>query len=260
MERRVEPELLDDLPPADPRAVRSRQDLQRVNAWMGNGGVMAQALQSTCGGQASRRIAELGAGDGNFLLRVARRLPADWLGTHAVLLDRWNIVSPATHQDFAALGWHTETVQADALAWLTQLGALARVFHASIEMPTARRVGARGVRRGEMPGLAFDAMIANLFLHHFPERPLAELLRAAAGLTRTFIAVEPRRWGPSLLVSRWLWLIGCSQVTRHDARVSVRAGFAGRELSPLWPEQQGWSLQEGPAGWCSHLFIARRED
>ncbi len=44
MNRIVKPELLDELPPADPRAVRSRRDLRRVNAWMRNHAIMARAL------------------------------------------------------------------------------------------------------------------------------------------------------------------------------------------------------------------------
>ena len=55
MERCVEPELLDELTPADPRAVRSRDDLVRVNAAMGNGGIMARALRLACDGRAVRR-------------------------------------------------------------------------------------------------------------------------------------------------------------------------------------------------------------
>ena len=45
MDRRVEPEFLDQLPAEDSRAIRSRRDLQRVNAWMGNVGTMARALR-----------------------------------------------------------------------------------------------------------------------------------------------------------------------------------------------------------------------
>ncbi len=81
MKRRVTRELLDELPPADSRAVRSRDDLLRVNAWMGNQGIMARALRSSYPGRRARRIIELGAGDGRFLLRVARRLVPDWQGT-----------------------------------------------------------------------------------------------------------------------------------------------------------------------------------
>ena len=231
MERCIKPELLDELPPADPRAVRSRKDLQRVNAWMGNCGIMARALRSTCPGPTARRLVDLGAGDGRFLLRVARRLPPDWQGTRAVLLDRRNVVSPETRQALVALGWHAAPVEAEALDWLRQ--------------PAAP---------------ACDAMMANLFLHHFTEAQLAQLVRAAASLARTFIAVEPRRSARSLFFSRLLRLIGCNQVTRHDAPISVHAGFTGQELSQLWPAGQGWSLQERAAGCFSHLFIAQRRD
>ena len=74
MKRIVQPELLDTLPPDDPRAVRSRRDLRRLNAWMRNHAIMANALQTAANGQAPKQIIELGAGDGDFLLRVAQRL------------------------------------------------------------------------------------------------------------------------------------------------------------------------------------------
>ena len=56
-----------------------------------------------------------------------------------------------------------------------------------------------------------------------------------------------------------MWLIGCGPVTRHDGRISVRAGFAGSELSALWPDKKNWELIERPFGLFSHLFIARRK-
>ena len=225
----MSPELLDELPPGDPRAVRSRKDLQRVNAWMGNCGIMTRELRSTGEGLAGRRILELGAGDGRFLLRVARRLFPGWQGTSAWLLDRLKIISPETRQGYMALGWRTESVEADALKWVAR--------------PVAP---------------AWDAMVANLFLHHFQEVQLAGLLRAAARSTRVFIALEPRRSARGLFFSRWLGIIGCNEVTRHDALASVRAGFTGGELSRLWPVDADWTLQEHPVGWFSHLFVARR--
>ncbi len=231
MNRLVEPELLDELPPADPRAVRSRKDLRRVNAWMGHHGIMFRALRFACNGQPARRVVELGAGDGSFLLGVARRLSPGWRGTSALLLDRQTIVSADTRGGFVALGWGVEVLAAEALAW--------------VEQPAA---------------VPYDAVLANLFLHHFREASLAGLLRAAARHARVFIAVEPRRSLRSLLFSHLLCLIGCSQVTRHDAPVSVRAGFTGRELSRLWPAGDGWALQEHPVGWFSHLFVAQRRN
>ncbi len=53
---------------------------------------------------------------------------------------------------------------------------------------------------------------------------------------------------------RLLPLIGCNRVTRHDAAVSVQAGFTGAELTALWPA--GWRITESAAGLFTHSFIA----
>ena len=229
MNRQVEPELLDELPASDPRAIRSRRDLRRVNAWMRNARIMARALSCAFEGRPLERLVELGAGDGTFLLRVAQRLSRDFQGATAVLVDRKDIVSPITRHGFEELGWRTEIVAADVFDWLRE--------------PDAHNQ---------------DAVIANLFLHHFSDVQLSDLLVQAARKTRVVIAIEPRRWAWSLTFGRLLWVIGCSQVTRQDARVSIRAGFAGKELSRLWPADRGWSLQERPANFASHLFVAQR--
>ena len=44
MARRLEAEWLDVLPASDPRAARSRRDLVRVNALMGNARIVANAV------------------------------------------------------------------------------------------------------------------------------------------------------------------------------------------------------------------------
>jgi hypothetical protein len=228
MNRIVQRELLDELPPNDPRALRSRNDLVRVNAWMHNSEALVRALRATVNAGPARRLVDMGCGDGRFLLQVARQLHPDWHSTHAVLLDRQRAVSPETQRAFADLGWQTETQEADVLDWLSG--------------PATHR---------------HDVLIANLFLHHFPDAQLARLLSAAAQSTRVFVAVEPRRSPPCLFFSRCLWFIGCSPVTRHDAVASVRAGFNGHELSRLWPVDGGWTLHERPAGRSNHLFIAQ---
>jgi hypothetical protein len=62
-----------------------------------------------------------------------------------------------------------------------------------------------------------------------------------------------------LLGSYLIGLIGANAVTREDAVLSVRAGFAGNELSALWPvEHGGWNLREYAAGLFSHCFLATR--
>jgi len=227
MKRIVEPEWLDELPSADPDAVRSRHDLRRLNAWMRNHDIMAGALQNHLNGSNPEQIIELGAGDGNFLLRVAQKISVRRPNVNVTLLDCRKIVAPHTLTSFHALGWRAEVVTVDVFDW----------SHTTDPA---------------------EVVVANLFLHHFYDVSLDGLFRAIAGRTRLFIAVEPRRTPLSLLGSRLLWAIGCNRVTRHDAEVSVRAGFLGNELSALWPDKANWQLTEQPAGAFSHLFVAQK--
>jgi hypothetical protein len=252
MKRLVRSELLDELPPDDPRAIHSRRDLCRINAWMRNHVTMANALQSAMNGYVPRQITDLGAGDGNLLLRVAciisrngapvsdpagrdsretrraggRRSTA-WDDVKAILVDRQKNVTSRTLASFASLGWRAEPVEADVFDWLSAATTL-------------------------------DVVVANLFLHHFDDRQLVELFVAIAARARLFVAIEPRRSPWTMFGCRWLWAIGCNAVTRHDAAISVRAGFSGNELSVLWPTRKGWELTEKRSGFFSHLFVARK--
>lgn len=229
MPRCVEPEWLDELPPEDPCAIRSRRDLQRVNRWMQQMSIMQRALTGCCGQRAPRALLELGAGDGTFMLRLARRFAPHWKNVKVILLDRQNIVSSETREGFKDLGWEVETITADAFDFLEQ---------AKYQ--------------------AVDVITANLFLHHFQYERLTQLLLQAARIANLFVACEPRRSALALAGSRLLWAIGCNAVSRHDAVVSVRAGFAGQELSTLWPEQTNWRLREQAAGLFTHCFVAHR--
>src|SRR5262249_52394818 len=102
------------------------------------------------------------------------------------------------------------------------------------------------------------AITANLFLHHFTDEPLARLLARAAELTRLFVTCEPRRGKLGVEAGRLLWVVGCNDVSVHDAIVRARAGFAGHELSALWPKDGAWELHEQAAGLFMHCFVAHR--
>ena len=226
MKRLVQPEILDTLPPDDPLAIGSRRDLHRINWWMRNHAIMAGALQRHLP-RAPKKITELGAGDGKFLLRVARKTAPRWPDVQATLLDLQKNVAAETLASFVTLGWRAETVVADVFNWPSSADA-------------------------------DEVVIANLFLHHFEDARLAELLGNISQRTKLFVAVEPYRFVLPNLVGRMLWFMGCNEVTRHDAAVSVRAGFEGREISALWPDQKNWRLTERRAGLFSHVFIAQR--
>ena len=74
--RQLEPELLDHLPPDDPRAIRSRRDLRLINAWMGNARHLGWSINSLP--KPPRTIVELGTGEVGIVIsskQLFRHLP-----------------------------------------------------------------------------------------------------------------------------------------------------------------------------------------
>jgi hypothetical protein len=222
-ERVLTAEILDHLAPDDPRAVRSRRDLARINAVMGQGAIMARMLADF---PTPKLLADLGGGDGRFMLGVAKRLAKRWQGVTVMIADRQPIVSAETRARFARLGWRCENLTGDVFATL--------------------------------PLIKPDIVSANLFLHHLEDGALARLLALVAERAKGFVACEPRRSGFALLGAKLVGLLGANEVTRHDAVASVRAGFRGTDLSALWPRDRTrvWTLREHGTFPFTHGFTA----
>jgi len=204
--------------------MRSRRDLRTLNRIMGHAGLLGDALARNLR-TATPRIAELGAGDGTLLLRALQKTP-QCKRAEIVLVDTQPAVGAEAIAEYERRGHRVTSAAADAAEWLVA------------QRPT------------------YDALIANLFLHHLERRALEALFALAAARTSLFIACEPRRARLPLAASHMLGLVGCNDVTRHDAVVSVRAGFSERELSAIWPSGKGWMLTERRAGLFSHVFTA----
>ena len=230
-QRRVESEVLDDLCVDDPRAQRSRRDLQHLNRTMGTVPIFLRALGRSMNRSVPRTILELGAGDASMMLRIARNRGLRWRDVRLTLLDRLDLVDPKTIAAFRDIGWTATVETMDVFDWLAR------------------------------PSVAcWDLVIANLFLHHFRSDELTRLLAAIARCSRTFICCEPRRSILPLAASHLVGLLGAGPVTREDAVLSVHAGFRSQELSALWPTSGNvdWHLQEYRAGLFSHGFVAAR--
>jgi|SRR5690242_16950388 len=227
--RRVEPEILDYLPEADPRAIRARKDLRRINRAMAAQTILCRGIDAATRGRPPRCIVELGAGDGTLLLRVARCRATKWPGVKATLVERQDLVSPETRDGFATLGWKLHVVTRDVFDWVDQT-----------------------------PPVVHDLLFANLFLHHFAGDALERLLSGIAARSAAFVACEPRRAAAALLGSHLVGLLGCNAVTRNDAVLSVHAGFRNAELTAAWPTAGAWEIDEYPAGLFTHCFLASR--
>lgn len=240
MPRAVTREVLDHLAPDDPAAGRSRRDLVRIHRVMGTRSILARGWRGLVSPQragAPMRILELGTGDGSVLLGVARSLARGWPHVQIGLMDRLDIISPATLAGFAELGWVAQVLVDDVLAWAAQ--------------PHDAVPG--------IPSPRWDLITTTLFLHHFEGEALDMLLAAAAARSDRFFACEPRRSWLALAGSHLVGAIGANAVTREDAVLSVRAGFERDEISRRWPHADGhWQMQEYAAGLFSHCFSARR--
>ena len=231
MLRTLHAELVDALPADHPEAMETRRDLRLLNSLMGHTGILARSLKSVSRKNTSLRLVEIGAGDGQVLLRVARRLARNWYDVDIIFVDMQDLLLTETKADFAVLNWGSRSVKADILQWL-----------------------------GDTADEKCDVILANLVLHHFSNEQLKSLFSLAARKADAFIAVEPRRARFPLFCARWLSLIGCNPVTCHDAPISVLAGFRDDELSALWPSGGKWVLKERAAGLFSHHFVARRKE
>jgi hypothetical protein len=227
--RRIEPEMLDHLAETDPRAVRSRRDLRRINRFMAMQSILCRAIDVATGGQPPRCIVELGAGDGTLLSHLARARAACWPGIEVLLVDRQDLVSSNTRAGIEQLGWKLRVVVRDVFDWLE-----------------------------ETPPVPHDLLFANLFLHHFAGDALVRLLVGIAARSTAFVACEPRRAAFALFGSHLVGLLGCNAVTRNDAVLSVHAGFRDAELTAAWPGTDSWQIDEYPAGLFTHCFLATR--
>lgn len=238
MQRIVVAETLDGLAENDPAAMRSRRDLRRVHWAMGTRAILLRALADMMrfrGIAKPMRILELGAGDGSLMLGVAAALAPAWPRVEITLLDHQSLVDQATVNRYAQYGWTAKPKIMDVMEWAAESDA-----------PGSR------VER-------WDVIVANLFLHHFDDRPLSVLMNAMAGRCNRLFACEPRRARLALAGSHLIGAIGANAVTREDAVLSVRAGFRDSELTRVWPSQgDGWRTQEYPAGLFSHCFRAER--
>ncbi|WP_375264003.1 class I SAM-dependent methyltransferase [Palleronia sp.] len=221
-ERTVVPEHLDSMRPDAPEARASRRDLHRINALMLQSRILA-GLMKTHVPEPPRRIVELGCGDGLTTHAVLRRLAPAWPGGTLTLVDAQPVVLERAVDDLAALGWRVEIVTADVVDWLPAAGT-------------------------------HDLAIANLFLHHFNAADLSRVLDGIAGGCETFVATEPRRSRFAAMAAGSLHAIGANAVTRHDAVVSVKAGFRDGELAASWP---GAVIVDAAHGPFTQAFVGR---
>lgn len=79
---------------------------------------------------------------------------------------------------------------------------------------------------------AFDYVHCSLFLHHFTDQQVIELLRGFGHTARLAVVLTDleRHWIAERALPWTRWLFGWHDLTLHDGPISVRAGWTDREL------------------------------
>lgn len=108
------------------------------------------------------------------------------------------------------------------------------------------------------PPRGFGVIVANLFLHHFPDAALHWFTEWLPHVSLVIIN-EPLRRPSSHLWGRCLRPL-LHDVTRHDMHVSIDAGFITGEIPALWPSQAAqWHISESEQWPGAYRSVWRRK-
>ena len=82
---------------------------------------------------------------------------------------------------------------------------------------------------------SFDFVFSSLFLHHFTDAQIVELLRDFGRVARRGVLMIDLERNPiAYLFLPWTrWLLGWDPITVHDGKISVEAAFRPSELTSL---------------------------
>ena len=204
-QRAYDAELLDGHP-LDPDVLEhSLAQVAGVNRWLGGDRGLRRALAPLLTKAGEQRLLDVGAGNAEGALALAR-----WAAGRG---HRWRIVAVDYHPQTAAL-------------------ATRRVGRASGVRGAVHVLRADGL---VLPfrDRAFDAAFSVLTLHHLGDHAAVGLVREMARVARQVVVVSdlersrPALLGAQLLAATvWRW----NPLTRHDGPLSVRRSFTPDEL------------------------------
>ena len=204
------PERMDAPEATDAEIGASLRFLGRLNRFLGGVGPVVDRLEAwTRDLPADRPIAvlDLGTGDAALPRAIARWARATGRRVRIVALEP-----------------HPTT--------------LAHARRASGDWPEIRLVRA-DARRPPFAARSFDFAVASLLLHHLSDLELLKVLAAMGRIAPRGVVWSDLLRGPVPRLATWLGTRLAPPVVRHDARVSVEAGFSPEEVAAI-RDRLGW--------------------
>lgn len=165
------------------------------------------------------------------LVRIGR-----YLGGHRVLRSLMRRLT-AEDEEFSILDIGAASGDTAGIIWDVRCGARVTSFDYRLEhlarAPYPKVTG--DAFRLPFRDHSFDFVLCSLFLHHFENDAIVELLRSFGAVARRSVLVLDLERGPGayyfMAMSRWLFR--WNRITMHDAPASVEAAFKKSELAVL---------------------------
>lgn len=205
--RSYEPEIMDDLDMQGEELAATLRQLAMVNRWLGGLNVVLQGVKRLLATQKTfpkaLKIIDIGCGGGEVL-----RLIADWA-------RKKNI--------------KTELIGIDANAF-----TIAHAANLSKDYPEITFLQ-MNVFEADFAAMDYDIALCCLFLHHFTETEIVQILKTITNSARIGIVINDLQRSALAhflfdLVTR---VLGASKMVRYDGKLSIRRAFNKKELHEL---------------------------
>jgi 2-polyprenyl-3-methyl-5-hydroxy-6-metoxy-1,4-benzoquinol methylase len=203
-ERSDQPEILDDFELTGHDLERNLRELEFVNRYLGGNTILRKGVQRLLlplDAQNCTKVVDVGCGGGDtlrYMLKVANR--KHWS------LQLVGVDANARTIDYArrsSAGLPIEYVQGNAL-------------------------------QVDLQGLNADVVCFNLFLHHFSDDQIVEMLRTCRKNQTAILINDLERSKLAYLLFTWVsYLARFSFVGRHDGKLSIKKAFVRRDWQKL---------------------------
>lgn len=211
--RSEEEEIMDDFSIDDDGLHRTLRELEIINKWLGGNAITIQALNKILpqfnGSQNPLKIVDLGCGSGDML-----RLIYDTFGKD----------------------YDLELIGVDANSAVVRHAEEKNNDHYPIQYQTVD-ILSKGFKNQ-----SYDIVLCTLFLHHFSENTLIEILSSLKKQTKQALIINDlhRHFLAYHSIHLLTTLFSRSYMTRYDAKLSVLRAFSKKEITKALKES-GWT-------------------
>ena len=204
----AKPELLDTRQPVNRKLEASLESLRVLNKYFGAYSLVRHFMRQWLETGRTYRMLDLATGFGDI-----PRMIVTWARRHGV------------------------SVKIDAVD--RQPATLEIARRASTGFPEINYI--RADARNYCDSITYDVVLCSLALHHFSEIDALKVLRRACELSHDKVLVSDleRTWFTWACVQAVTTVATRDEMTRHDARISVKRAFSYKELGELATEA-GW--------------------